>query len=165
MIADEEALLARTQLKVQEHFRLMASELLKQGADEIEWEEWVASVRFSSEEAWERCNAFLLGHTLAALLAGRAPSPAAQPDAWVNAFVAAVAASDSAAELVLWKSAPADNPRADTLTRITAALWLLTESLRDSRPVNDARPGPFRHAVWLVDDDPAEARREALYRR
>lgn len=153
MADDEESLLTDTQLRVQQHFHRVATDLLRQSADEIEWDEWTASVRYSSEETWLRCNAFLLGHTLARLLVGRGPSPTAPRDGWVDAFTAAVAVGDADAELVLWASIPAENPRADALTRSTAALWLLTESLRDSRPLNDARPGPFPRAVWLELDD------------
>lgn len=163
MTSDEEALLTDTQLKVQQHFHRTASDLLARQADEIEWEEWVASIRYSSEETWLRCNAFLLGHTLARLLAGRGPSSPAQRDPWVEAFVAVVAAHDTESELVLWVSVPTQNPRADALTRSTAALWLLTEALRDSRPLNEARPGPFPRAVWLAADED-EPRESAFFR-
>jgi hypothetical protein len=150
---DEDALLSRTQDQVQRFFAHEVAVLLDGEADEIAWDEWIASVRSSSEEAWLRCNAFLLAHTLARFLARRTPIVAPRHEPWVNAFVAAVAAGDPSAELVLWASAPTDNPRADGHTRATATLWSLTEALRDSRPLDDARPGTFAQPVWINTDE------------
>ena len=152
-MTDEAVLLARTQDQVQRFLAHEVAALLNEEADEIEWDEWIASIRLSSEEAWLRCNAFLLAHTLARFLARRTPIEATPPNPWVDAFVDAVTAQDVNAELVLWSAAPADNPRADGLTRTTSTLWLLTEALRSSRPLDDARPGPFTQAVWIQGDD------------
>lgn len=150
---DEDVLLARTQDQVQRFLFNEVAALLSAEADEIEWDEWIASIRSSSEEAWLRCNAFLLAHTLARFLARRVPADEARRDAWVDAFVTSVAEHDSSAELVLWSGAPTNNPRADRLTRTTSTLWILTEALRGSRPLDDARPGPFTQAVWIPADN------------
>ncbi|NEN04681.1 hypothetical protein G3T36_02245 [Diaminobutyricibacter tongyongensis] len=150
---DEDVLLARTQDQVQRFLFKEVATLLNAEADEIEWDEWIASIRTSSEEAWLRCNAFLLAHTVARFLAGRAPADTARRDAWVEAFVTSVAAQDTSAELVLWSAAPANNPMADRLSRTTSTLWALTRALRESRPLEDARPGPFPQAVWISADE------------
>jgi hypothetical protein len=149
---EEDVLLARTQDQVQRFLFNEVAALLHAEADEIEWEQWIASIRSSSEEAWLRCNAFLLAHTVARFLAGRAPANPAGRDAWVDAFVTSVGAQDTSAELVLWSAAPVANPMADRLSRTTSTLWILTRALRESQPLDDSRPGPFTLPVWISAD-------------
>ncbi|NUU07266.1 hypothetical protein [Leifsonia sp. C5G2] len=153
-MTDPDEALAVTQANVQSYFAASLEALLGDAADQIAWEEWVASVRFASEETWFRCNAFLLAHTLGRFLARSAPGePDAPRDDWLDAFVGAVASGDARAELVLWASAPVDNPVANDSVRFSAALWSMCTALRTSRPLDGARPGPFTEPVWLDDPD------------
>lgn len=153
-MTDPDTALAATQAHVQNYFASSIETLLTSGADQIAWEEWMASVRLSSEETWFRCNAFLLAHTLGRFLARRAPvGTAARRDTWMDAFVAAVASGDTRAELVLWSSAPVDNPLANDAVRFTAVLSTLCTAVRTSRPLDGARPGPYPHPVWFDVDE------------
>lgn len=153
-MTDADTALTITQANVQSYFASSVESLLSAGADQIAWEEWVASIRFSSEETWFRCNAFLLAHTLGRFLARSAPADAQSPrDAWLDAFVAAVASGDVRAELVLWSSAPVDNPVANDDVRFSAVLWSMCVALRTSRPLNGARPGPYPEPVWFDADE------------
>lgn len=152
-MTDPDTALAATQANVQSYFAATAETLLSANADQIAWEEWVASVRFSSEETWYRCNAFLLAHTLGRFLARSVPPrPDVQRDQWVESFVAAVAAGDTSAELVLWTSMPVENPTANDAVRYSAVVWTLCQTLRTARPIDGARPELYPHSVWFDDD-------------
>lgn len=152
-MTDPDTALAVTQASVQNYFASSIEKLLSTGADQIAWEEWAASVRLSSEETWSRCNAFLLAHTLGRFLACSAPAgPGNRREAWTESFVSAIVAGDTRAELVLWSAAPVENPLASDTVRFTAVLWSLCNTLRTSRPLDGARPGPYPHPVWFEDD-------------
>lgn len=152
-MTDPDTALTVTQANVQSYFASSLETLLRTGAGQIAWEEWVASVRFSSEETWFRCNAFLLAHTLGRFLARSAPGDPRSPrDSWLDAFVAAVAAGDSRAELVLWSSAPVENPMASPDVRFSAVLSSMCTALRTSRQLDGARPGLYPDPVWFDED-------------
>ena len=154
---DPDTALAVTQAEVQKYFASCVQTLLDSHADQVSWEEWTATVHLSSEETWLRCNAFLLAHTLGRFLARRAPAdPGGPRHAWTDAFVSAIIAGDTQAELVLWSSVPVDNPLADDSVRYTALLWSLCTALRTSRPLDGARPGPYPHPVWFALDEGGE---------
>ncbi len=153
-MTDPDTALAVTQASVQSYFASTIETLLSTAADQITWEEWVASVRLSSEETWYRCNAFLLAHTVGRFLACRAPAAVdGRRDPWIDAFVAAIVSGDTRAELVLWAAAPVENPVANDAVRYTAVLQSLCTTLRTSRPLDGARPGPYPHPVWFEDDN------------
>lgn len=153
-MTDPDTALAVTQANVQSYFASSIETLLCTGADQITWEEWTASVRLSSEETWFRCNAFLLAHTLGRFLARRVPAGSdRRREPWMEAFVSAIVSGDTRAELVLWSSAPVENPMANDTVRFTAVLWSLCNALRTSRPLDGARPGPYPHPVWFEDAD------------
>lgn len=153
-MTDPDTALAVTQASVQNYFASSIDTLLATDADQIAWEEWTASVRLSSEETWFRCNAFLLAHTVGRFLACRAPlSSGGSSDPWIDAFVSAIVAGDRRAELVLWSSAPVENPLANDAVRYSAVLWSLCTALRTSRPLDGARPGLYPDPVWFEVDD------------
>lgn len=149
---NEDALLLRTQEQVQRSLSRDIDELLGRRADESEWDAWTSSIRDASEEAWDCCNAFLIAHTMARFLACSVPTSTRPRNPWVTAFVDAVTAADSHTEILLWTNAPADDPRANAVRRATTALPALTRALRNSRLLDDNRPGPFPQAVWLATD-------------
>ena len=104
---DEDTLLLKAQEHVQSFLASRIEKLLSEGADGIARDRWITSVRFSSEETWLRCSAFLLAHSLGRFLARCVPGRGAGPSQpWVDAFVAAVAAGDTDAEVALWTSPP-----------------------------------------------------------
>ncbi|WP_185275861.1 hypothetical protein [Leifsonia shinshuensis] len=151
---DPDTALAVTQANVQNYFAASVESLLSSRADQIAWEEWVASVRLSSEETWFRCNAFLLAHTLGRFLARSAPAePDAPRDPWLEAFVAAIVSGDNRAEVILWASATVDNPLANDAVRFSAVLWSMCRVLRTSRPLDGARPGLYKEPVWFDDTE------------
>lgn len=153
-MTDPDTPLALTQASVQSYFEANLESLLSSHAGQLDWEEWLASVRFSSEETWLRCNAFLLAHTMARYLACSTPTGGhAARDPWLQAFVASVALGDTGAERLLWLSAPVADPIADDGVRYSAVLWSMCLALRTSRLIDGARPGPYPHSVWFEEDD------------
>lgn len=150
---NEDALLLRTQEQVQRSLSQDIEKLLMRRADEGEWDTWMSSIRVASKEAWACCNAFLVAHSIATFLACSVPISTRARNPWVTAFVDAVTAADSHAEIVLWTNAPAEDPRANARSRAMTALAALTRAARSSRLLADDRPSPFPRAVWLATDD------------
>ncbi|ARJ07526.1 hypothetical protein B5808_19175 (plasmid) [Cnuibacter physcomitrellae] len=154
-----EEILVQSQLEVQRAMTALVAGNIDARADEARWENELAELVYASEEAWERCNAFLFGYTLARHIAVLGPVTAVTGDAseaaFTSEFVACAGSGRGGDAIARWLSFPVANPRATAKTRQVAAVTVLLHELRAkaaaaSVPVDwSARPGPFADGVWF----------------
>ncbi|NEN04693.1 hypothetical protein G3T36_02305 [Diaminobutyricibacter tongyongensis] len=130
--------------------------LIGERADEREWRDRIASIRFASDETWERCNAFLFAYTVARYLAG---SPRSEDDYFADGFVEAVARGASHDALEIWvrriEFASTITGRTTQSELIGNLVTALLAAPRDSLGKEGALPPAFTEVVWL--DPPSSA--------
>lgn len=154
---DDPRTLAIAQQPVQHVFEQVARRLLEEPTDHVARSTEVERLRDESEDAWEHCNAFLLGYAIArycgpASAASPEELPAHPHDRFAIEFVEAVIGGDPRQALEQWTHPPMFEPPIPQSVKQTAmviAVLDLAVERQRPEPLGGPHTAPYPDGVWI----------------
>lgn len=155
-------LLAAAQQPLQRELLQIARQLLDPGTSDDDRGEVISRLRDESEDAWERCNAFLLAYAISRCCAPAGPDDGARVhtglhDGFADEFIDAVASALPALALERWTHPPMSVPPVSPMAKQTAMLVAVLDAAirRQAGPSPQPSVEAFLEGVWIeLSDDP-----------